>query len=289
MRRGHGPSVRPRRGPSPEWARRWEGQTSYSSLRRTLGDDHAQLAGGSADIAHTPIPGELEPLGERTSGVERDPRHRMHELLEPRGIAVELGEHGGAAVLELVLGPAGLESLGEIGPESVEPTIEHLQQTTDVGRLVGIEKLRAVHGVSITRARSVAVAVQESQRDKPVQEVVYGARVQSEPLANLFAGQRAIGQHGEQSQLHRRQQCLRRPESHADFQDARRIQLTDRHDFLPWHPPCLRRSYEAARQRHSGSPNRSEGKLTTQRTPPRPLGRVDKGRVEMQRTWTKSK
>src|SRR5215213_6625051 len=139
----------------------------------TLGDDHAQLTRGPADVANGSVVGEVETLGEGTGGIERDPRHRVHELLQAVRIAVQLFEQGSAAVFDLVLRLSGLQRLGEVSPEPVEPAVEHFQQAADVGRLVGVEELRGVAGVAILAAWSVAVSLQKSHCDETVEEVVY--------------------------------------------------------------------------------------------------------------------
>src|ERR671919_372428 len=79
-----------------------------------LGEDRAEVTCRPADVAHRLVSREVELLGERVEVAERDALHRFHELLEARGVAVELLEHRLAGVLDLVLGLAGAQRLGQI-------------------------------------------------------------------------------------------------------------------------------------------------------------------------------
>ena len=83
-----------------------------------VGDDDRELTGGAAHVAERLVLGEVELLRQRLERAHGDPGHRVHELLEPVRVAVELLEHRLAGVLDLVLGLAGPQRLGEIAPES---------------------------------------------------------------------------------------------------------------------------------------------------------------------------
>ena len=119
------------------------------------------MAGGTPDVAKGFVPGEVELLGQGVEVAERDARHRVHELLESRRIAVELLEHRLPGVLDLVLGLAGLQRFGEIAPEAIEPRIGHLEDAADVGRAALVQKCRGLGGVAVAAIPAVPVAFQE--------------------------------------------------------------------------------------------------------------------------------
>ena len=107
-----------------------------------VGDDDRELTGCAAHVAERLVLREVELLRQRAERARGDPGHRVHELLEPGRVAVELLEHRLAGVLDLVLGLSGLQGLGEIAPESIQPRVGHLEDPADVGRARLVEKDR---------------------------------------------------------------------------------------------------------------------------------------------------
>ena len=90
-----------------------------AQVRMLPGDEHRQLTGGAAHVTQRAITGKIELLGQRLKIGRGDAAHRVHELFEPLGLAVKLGEHRRAGVFDLVLGAAGAQSVSKIAPESV--------------------------------------------------------------------------------------------------------------------------------------------------------------------------
>ena len=95
-------------------------------LRMPGGDRTRQVAGRAAHVAERAVRREIEPLRDRHEVRTGDAAHRADELLDTRGIAIELLEHRGATALELVLWLAGAETVFEIAPETEEPVVVHL-------------------------------------------------------------------------------------------------------------------------------------------------------------------
>ena len=92
----------------------------------------------------------------------RDSAHRVHELLEPPGLAVELSEHGGACVFDLVLRAAGAEAFGQIPPEPVQAAVGHFQEAAHVVGAVVVKEGRRFTRVAISRTGTFAVALEET-------------------------------------------------------------------------------------------------------------------------------
>ena len=171
-------------------------------MRMVRGENHGELACGAPDIADRLVLGEVELRSQRVEVAERDSRHRLHELLEPRRVAVELVEHRLAGLLDLVLGLPGLQRLGEIAPEWIEPLVGHLQDSADVGRAPLVQERRTLSRVAIAAVAPLTVPLQESQRDEGVEEVVDPSRVEAELFADLLTGHRIGAEVREQLQLH---------------------------------------------------------------------------------------
>ena len=153
-------------------------QRRASQVRVPPGHEHGQLAGRTADVTEGPITREIELLGEGLKIARGDAAHRIHELLEPLGLAVELGEHGRAGVLDLVLRVAGPESLGEVAPESVQAGVGHFQEAAHELRAVPIEEQGGFRRIAISRFRAIAVALEKAKRHQRVEEIGIGSRVQ---------------------------------------------------------------------------------------------------------------
>ena len=125
-----------------------------------VGNDDRQLAGCTAHVAERLVPGEVELLRKRSERAQGDPGHRIHELLEPVWVAVELLEHRLARVLDLVLGLASLQSLGEIPPESKQPRVGHLENPADVGRARLVEKDGGRLRIAVERITPFTLAIE---------------------------------------------------------------------------------------------------------------------------------
>ena len=142
------------------------------------GHEHRQLPGRAAHVTDGAITREVELLGEGLKIAGGDAAHRIHELLEPLGLAVELGKHGRAGVLDLVLRAAGPESLGEVAPESVQAGVGHFQEAAHELRAVPIEKHGGFRRIAIARFRAIALALKKPKRHQRVEEIGIGSRVQ---------------------------------------------------------------------------------------------------------------
>jgi hypothetical protein len=161
---------------------------SASKVRVFLGHEHRQLASCTADITEGLITREVELVGERLKIACGDSAHRIHELLEPLGPAVELGEHRRAGVFNLVLRLAGAEAVGEIAPESIKASVGHLKKATHKLRAVAIEEQRSFLRVAIAGFRSVAVTLEKAKRHQCVEEIGICSRMQLESKLQLAAG-----------------------------------------------------------------------------------------------------
>src|SRR5687768_4846508 len=88
-------------------------------------------------------------------------------------------------MLDLVLRLARLERRRQVGPEPVEPRIRHFEDPADVLRALAIEEYCRLGGVAVSARHAVAVAREEAECDKGVQEVVRSARIRSECLISF--------------------------------------------------------------------------------------------------------
>src|ERR1700681_4372086 len=99
-------------------------------MGEATGQGHTELAGGAAHVADGVVASEVDSLGEDVEVAERYAQ-RLHELLEPSGVAVELLEDRLAGEFDLGLGLAGLERLSEVTPEPIGPGVAHLEEPPD--------------------------------------------------------------------------------------------------------------------------------------------------------------
>src|SRR5262245_44216748 len=153
-----------------------------------LGDEDRELAGGAADVAQRLVAREVELLREGAEVARRDAAHGVHELLEALRVAVQLLEHPRAPMLDLVLRLPGAERLGEVPPEAVETRIRHLEEAADVAGAFAVEEERGLGRVPVAGRRSVAVTLEEAERDQRVEEVRDRARMESQGDAQLLRG-----------------------------------------------------------------------------------------------------
>ena len=142
------------------------------------------------------------------------------------GVCVQLGEHRLAGVLDLVLRLPGLERLGRGRPRSDRGArwpSRGCRRCRPGCSCRGRARVSGVLRVARRRARRRR-ARRKPQRHQRVGEVGHaradGARA---PAPSSVAGHRALAERGEQLELDRGQQRLRRPEAHADLHDVRRI------------------------------------------------------------------
>src|SRR5262249_40003294 len=170
-------------------------------VRVTTGHGNRQLPARATDVAHGLVRREIELLRERLEVGERDAGHRVHELLEPLGVAVKLFEHSFAAVLHLVLRFARLQSFGQVSPESVKPRIRHVEKTADMGTAVAVEKVSGIFRIAVLCGLALAVSRQHIQSHERVEKVGDAARMKFERVLKLSRGQRLVTQHGKQVQL----------------------------------------------------------------------------------------
>jgi hypothetical protein len=106
------------------------------NVRMTLRDERAQQPGRTADIAQCPEAGEIELLREREKVGGGEAAHRVHELLEPGGIAVERFEHRLLTVFEFVLRLSRFQSNIQIAPEPKQACTRHFEHAADVAGLI---------------------------------------------------------------------------------------------------------------------------------------------------------
>src|SRR5262249_14709669 len=140
---------------------------------------------------------EVELLGERREVARRDSAHGLHELLEPRRVAVELLEHRRARALEFVLRLARLEAFAEITPEGIEPGVRHLEETAHVAGAAPVEEGGAFRGVSVACRWPVAVPLEEAERHQRVREIRHGAGMEAEKSAKLLGRPGRSAERGE--------------------------------------------------------------------------------------------
>ena len=188
-----------------------------------LRGDGRQQSGCAANVGERRIAAEVELLCEELEVSGGNACHRVHELLEARRVRVELVEHRPAGHLDLVLGGAGPQGFGEIGPEGVEARVGHLEDAADIGRLVPVQEHRAVRGVGVDRVGAVSRSLEEAERDETVEEVATPSRAQTEPLAETIGAVGLRSEFAEHAELDATQQSLRREEPHSHLHDVLRI------------------------------------------------------------------
>ena len=150
-------------------------------------------------------------------GRAAEARHRGEELLEPGGVPIEHPKEIGLAVAALVLRQPGLQRLGKVAPEAVEPRVHHLKHAAAISGLIAVEIELGLGRVGVA---PIGKALQHAERDERVEEVAGAALVQSERLAQLRKAHRpARGKAGEQAELDRAQKRLRTPERAAELED----------------------------------------------------------------------
>ena len=110
-------------------------------------------------------------------------------------------------------------------PESKEPGIEHLGHPTDVSGTLLDEKRGSLRRVPILALGSITIAVQETERDERIEEVVSASRMDSERDSKLLRGHRTVAECREEIEFDCGEQDLRGPEARRRLHDVRRIEL----------------------------------------------------------------
>ena len=145
-----------------------------------------------------------------------DAAHRLEKVSQPRRVRVDLGERAGAAGLDLVLGQAGAQPVGEMVPEPEQAEVGHLENAADIRRLALVEKQVGVRGVRV----DAAGAREEAERHQRIEEIMRRSRMQAEAFAEAFGRRRLFRQPGEELEFDRAQQRLRCPERETGLEDA---------------------------------------------------------------------
>ncbi len=169
--------------------------------------------------------------------------HRVHELLEPPGIAVKLLEHGLSGVFDFILGLARPEPFGEVAPKPVKAGIDHIQEATHILGAVAVEEELRLLRITIQCLRAIALAVQKAERNQRVEKIWNCPAVQTKSIPQLVGGHGFGAECSEEPELHRRQQRLGRPETHANLLYAGRRQrfLRRFHVQCSFHWRCFNR------------------------------------------------
>src|SRR3954451_9039470 len=115
-------------------------------------------------------------------GRAAEARQGGKELLEAGGVLVENPKEIGLAVAALVLRQPGLQRLGEVAPEAVEPRVHHLKHAAAISGLIAVE---IEFGLGCVGVAPIGAALQHAERDERVEEVAGTALVQSERLTQL--------------------------------------------------------------------------------------------------------
>ena len=190
-------------------------------VRMPLRDFDAEQAGRAADIAERLIAREIELLGERFEVDARQAGHRAEELLELRRVGVELLEHAFLPpCLISFCGCPGAQRFRQIVPELEQPRVEHLQNAADVARAAAIEIKSAGGRVEILRVGAVAFALEEFHRHERIEKIGDAARMQFEFFPELRAGEPALAERREDTELDRGEQDLRIPEAEGGLQNG---------------------------------------------------------------------
>jgi hypothetical protein len=141
-------------------------------------------------------------------------------LLEPLGLAIELGKHGRAGVLDLVLRAARPEPFREVAPESVQAGVSHFKEAAHELRALPIEEHGGFRRIAISRFVAISLAFEKSKRHQRVDKIGIGTRVQLKRRLEFGARPGRGPEFGEEPELYRGEQDLGRPEGHADFHDS---------------------------------------------------------------------
>jgi hypothetical protein len=111
----------------------------------------------------------------------------------------------------------GLQRLGEVAPEAVEPRVHHLKHAAARSGLIAVE---IELGLGCVGVAPICKTLQHAERDERIEEVAGAALVQSERLAQLGKVHRpARGKAREEAELDRTQERLRAPECAAELED----------------------------------------------------------------------
>ena len=154
------------------------------------------------------------------------PGHRVHELLEPGRVGVELVEHRLAGVLDLVLRLAGPQRLGEVAPEpdtAARWPSRGCRRCRPGSPCRGTPRSpRCCGSAPLARLRRDRAA-----RARPARRGSRGPRAVVEPELARRSRHRSSRRRraGEQLELDGRQERLRRPEPHPHLHDLRRIDV----------------------------------------------------------------
>lgn len=103
-----------------------------------------------------------------------------------------------AGGLDLVLGAAGAQGVGQPAPEAVQAGICHLQEPADVPGAGAVEEQGGLGGVAVAGCVALTVTIEEAKGDETVEEVVYGSGTQVVMLRQLLAGSGVRTECGEQ-------------------------------------------------------------------------------------------
>src|SRR6201996_6398149 len=206
------------------------GQIEADALKMRMGErdlrDEVALCSAYVDDRLVLLPGKL--TRDRQVGSVTDAGHRAQEVAEAIGLSVERFEGIVAAVARFVLGFACAERGGEVAPEMVETGVGHLEQATDVGGLVLVEKVGGARGVGVVSV----VALEAVEGDESVEEVAGRARMKADAAADAGEGLRTICEHGEELEFNSAEQDLGGKEAGAQLEQVVRNRAFHRARFL---------------------------------------------------------
>jgi hypothetical protein len=95
-----------------------------------------------------------------------------------------------ALELDLGLGLAGLERLGQLTPEPIGSVVAHLEEPSDVAGAVLVEERRRLGAVAVAPVGPLPIAIEEAQRDQRVEKVVDRPRMKPEPCTGFLTRHR---------------------------------------------------------------------------------------------------
>jgi hypothetical protein len=191
-------------------------------VRVRRGDPHRQRPLRASDVEDGAVVAPREFGGHGLRRPLAEPRHRLDETLQARGVGVEFAEEV-AAALRLVLRLAGAQPLRQRTPVRVEAGVGHLQHPAHIARLAPVEEQVGRRRVAVA---AVLVPVEHAERDQGVEEVARAALVQAEAGRERAGVERAAGgQFGEEAEFDGAEQRLRAPEAQAQLHDRVRCGL----------------------------------------------------------------
>src|SRR4051812_37577296 len=118
-------------------------------MRMLFGHLYRKYACRSSNIAKRGIAREVELSSQCSKVAGGDTRHCINELLQTLRFIIKRFKHRMARMFHFILRLSCEQGFIEVGPETIEAVVGHLQRPADVGWLVLIQEYFSLGGVGI--------------------------------------------------------------------------------------------------------------------------------------------